>query len=309
MSNIQRIKKNSPEAIRIGKNIKILRKSKKMKLQEFADEIGVRNYRTPNQWESGRQPPSHDHLVAIADLFEISLETLLKETITSRMLEEQLTISWNTIDVLSSDFKVVRFSSPDSMENLDFVRGGELFARALKADANISMLKASRNRYYTAFKHANLLTAAVNTIAVLLYEYAHSCLPIDKVGTMSVKEYQRYVYSETYLTEMKKHRDYFFKDTDDLIYECLYALKNSKNKKMRDVGEYYFGLICILGMVPADTPQELYRIAQAGGVLIGMASAFGNSYAEKFCKMVENVPYEVLSYFANSIEKNLYSIE
>lgn len=305
----RKIAKKSSEAVRLGKNIRMLRKSKKWTQKEFAAELGV-NFKTPNHWESGRQLPSHHHLVAIANLFDIRPEMLLEETVTQKMIEEQRMPTWDKISDMVDGIPLIRFSTTESMENTDFKEGCALWDRS-EIDCNHNVLKGSRMRFYNAFKCANLLTAAVNTLTVLVLEYCFYCFPNERLvaENMTFKEYQIYLYSEKYLTEMKRHRVDFFNGANAIIDECLYALKNSEDKDMREVGNYYAGLVYFIGMVDVDTPREMYYATIGGGMHLTIVARYENNpYAEKVINTVGSMP-DAWGYITNCIEKNLYSIE
>ena len=57
-----------------------LRKSRKMTQQELGNELGVTN-KTISKWENGVFLPDITYLVAIADLYLISVDDLLRGTV------------------------------------------------------------------------------------------------------------------------------------------------------------------------------------------------------------------------------------
>lgn len=58
-----------------GDNIKRLRKNKGLKQQEIADILGIKQ-NSYSDWENGKTEPSYENLVKLADLFEVSLDSL-----------------------------------------------------------------------------------------------------------------------------------------------------------------------------------------------------------------------------------------
>lgn len=60
----------------IGKNIEKLRDSKSLKQQEFAKMLAV-SRPTVSNWEQGKNPPTTDQLIKIAEEFHISIDELL----------------------------------------------------------------------------------------------------------------------------------------------------------------------------------------------------------------------------------------
>lgn len=57
------------------KKLKVLRKKKGLTQQQIADEIGV-NRGSYSNWEKGKREPSFKNLVKLADLLEVSLDSL-----------------------------------------------------------------------------------------------------------------------------------------------------------------------------------------------------------------------------------------
>ena len=59
--------------------MKELRKERKLKQQELADEFSVK-LRTYQGYEGGRSEPKFETLIALADLFDVTLDYLLGRT-------------------------------------------------------------------------------------------------------------------------------------------------------------------------------------------------------------------------------------
>lgn len=64
----------------ISSNLKVLRKEKLLTQAQVADSIGV-NSSTYNKYESGNVEPNLSTLLAMAELFEVSVDKLLREDI------------------------------------------------------------------------------------------------------------------------------------------------------------------------------------------------------------------------------------
>ena len=60
----------------IGKNIENLRNSKKMRQEEFANIMGI-SRPTVSNWEQGKNPPTTEQLIKLAEEFHISIDELL----------------------------------------------------------------------------------------------------------------------------------------------------------------------------------------------------------------------------------------
>ena len=63
----------------IADRIQSLRKAKGMSQEELADKVGV-SRQAVSKWESGASDPSTTNLMALAKLFGVEAEDLLKET-------------------------------------------------------------------------------------------------------------------------------------------------------------------------------------------------------------------------------------
>ena len=63
----------------IGERIKQLRKKNDLTQEKLADYLCV-SYQAVSKWESGASDPSTTNLMALAKLFSVEAEDLLKET-------------------------------------------------------------------------------------------------------------------------------------------------------------------------------------------------------------------------------------
>ena len=65
-------------SLSLGKKISELRKEKGITQEELADKLGV-SPQAVSKWESGKSAPSTTNLLALAELFGLTAEDLLKE--------------------------------------------------------------------------------------------------------------------------------------------------------------------------------------------------------------------------------------
>lgn len=77
----------------IAKNLQYLRKRDKITQEELADRIGV-SRQSVSKWETGEAYPETDKLVVICDLFNISLDSLMR----SDLSENKTTDSKSNVD-------------------------------------------------------------------------------------------------------------------------------------------------------------------------------------------------------------------
>lgn len=58
-----------------GKRLREFRKEKKLTQKELAEQIGIKQ-NSYSDWETGKNEPSLENLVKLADLFEVPLDWL-----------------------------------------------------------------------------------------------------------------------------------------------------------------------------------------------------------------------------------------
>ena len=76
----------------LNENIKALRKSKGLSQEELAIKLNVVR-QTVSKWEQGLSVPDSDMLIAISQVFETPVSTLLGETVTEQEADSLKTIS------------------------------------------------------------------------------------------------------------------------------------------------------------------------------------------------------------------------
>lgn len=59
-----------------SERLKTLRKEKKLTQKELAEQIGI-SQKSYSHWETGKNEPSFENLINLADLLEVSLDCLL----------------------------------------------------------------------------------------------------------------------------------------------------------------------------------------------------------------------------------------
>lgn len=64
----------------LGKNIRNLRKENKMSQEQLAEKLNV-SRQSISLWENGQTTPSMDNIIAIADIFGVSTDVLLKDSV------------------------------------------------------------------------------------------------------------------------------------------------------------------------------------------------------------------------------------
>ena len=72
-----------------GENLQKLRKEKNISQEQLAEELNV-SRQTIGKWENGVTYPETECLIQISDFFEVSIDTLLKGTVTDSNITESV---------------------------------------------------------------------------------------------------------------------------------------------------------------------------------------------------------------------------
>lgn len=66
-----------------SKNLRYLRKKNKLSQEYIAEKLGYKNYTTVQKWETGKSEPNMSVLKNIADMFDVEMNDLINEDLTS----------------------------------------------------------------------------------------------------------------------------------------------------------------------------------------------------------------------------------
>lgn len=82
MNNCNKIVITRPiiDMVQTGQKIKSLRKFRKLSVRTLQCVFGMENPQSIYNWESGKNLPSIDNLLVLAQLFDVSLDTLIVKT-------------------------------------------------------------------------------------------------------------------------------------------------------------------------------------------------------------------------------------
>lgn len=94
----------------ISKRLKCARESKSITQEELADKLGVTR-QTISSWENGKSYPDIVSIIKISDIFDISLDKLLKEdkNLITNMKEKMDTVESNKYIIFTILFAVILF--------------------------------------------------------------------------------------------------------------------------------------------------------------------------------------------------------
>ena len=288
-------------SIRIGKNIKTLREIKGLTQADLGAVLNLSD-KSISLYEVGKRIPNKSYLKALAVKFDVTVEMLENDVITRESLHDSTAISWECFDdIFNKSF--IRLQSKAALKNEDFIRATEFFERLWNSnDYSINMLKACRNRYYKAFKEANIVAAAANTLMMLYFEFSITGVPEAQIdglsnNTISQREFADYIKENK--DKYKSARNNFVLQTEDIYDECLLALRNSADTK--EVSEFYMALRYQIGMVENDD-EEVYAAAILSGFyMFWEYTKLGNKYCERFFNTIID-EFESVESFIKSVE-------
>ena len=289
------------KSIRIGKNIKMLRKLKGFTQKDIGKFLNLSDGAI-SLYEVGKRIPIKTYLVELSKFFCVTVEMIENEIITRESLRELMSISWDCFSNIF-DKSYIRLQSPAALKNDDFVRASELFDNAwISGDYSISILKTIRNRFYKAFKESNIVAAAANTLMMLYFEFNITGIPIPKlveIANETIKPSELVVYAKENREKIIKARNAFVSQTEEIYDECLLALRT--NPSTREVSEFYMALRYQAGMVVSDDDELLESIVASGLYMLWEFSKLENRYCERFLKTICDE--------SKSVEKFVKSVE
>ena len=275
------------ESIRLGENIRFLRKQSGHSQKELGDILHVSD-KCISHFERGIRRPSEEYLRAIASHYGVSVEMLLMEQITAKTLSDATDIVTHEY-VTKAFHKVhIRFHNANATQNINFQRATELHLRYLSGDEDFmdTMLTSCRDRYYRSFKESNVLAGAANTLMLLIVEYTNLGITEEDLDTIQLDkmtEKELYCWTINIQKKYAKERKAFLESTEDMYDECLMALRN--NSSTLSIAEYFLGLRYIFNMV--DNPLDYEDNMKIGSVLLLEFSNLGNKYAERYLTLYD----------------------
>lgn len=293
------------KSILIGNNIKVLREirkkdGKKRTQKELGDYLGISS-KTVSSFERGERDVNF-YLSQIAKFFDVTVEILKEEKITSHTIQSLTSISWDFARDLSNR-SYIRFTSPAALKNKDFVKANDWFTDILSCDfRSLPKIRACRNCYYKAFKEANILAGAANTITLLHLEYIMLDFPdkflIDAArDTLDLCEVISWSKESSKLLSATKKR--FLDETEEIYDECLLALK--ENDSTASAAEFYLAFKYFTVMVEYESPEHAEAIKMMGLYLFYEYSKLKNQYCERYIEcLVEN--FESVEFLIKSVD-------
>lgn len=284
--------KNKSENM-LGKNIEQLRKIHGESLQELGDAVHFRNTTIKN-YESGGRKPDPKTLQALAKHYGKTVDELLNSD-----LSELSTIKF----VISSPEELVKMMeivlplsySDEALQNLHFKKGYDNCRRILDAfthNENISgkIISDSFEAYEQATENSEIPEAVANILWLIfvlwsqilekdMIKAGESFLYPRRNNPPFVKAYINAKANES--DEIKKKRQDFINDFDEIIVELLKALKSLPD--WSDLADYYLALRYVLSMI--DTGLSLEMNTAVGMQMMLSFLSLGNTYALHYVEM------------------------
>ena len=159
----------------LNENIKTLRKSKGLSQEELAVRLNVVR-QTVSKWEQGLSVPDADMLIAISEVFETQVSTLLGETVTEPKADD--------IKAISEKLEVINFQLAGAKESRR-KKLHWLFIALCAIIVIAAVILFFSNSPYLNWDYSDPETAVVGT-ALHAFEFAFVRIaPLALVGTIA----------------------------------------------------------------------------------------------------------------------------
>lgn len=276
-------------SVRIGNNIKFLRKLKNANQSQVGSVLGI-GFRSISFFETGRRLPSQDQLKKLSAYFDVSKEKIENEVITS---ENEIYISEKTGISLEKfvDKLLVDLQFPSEYKNDKFEETFELLNNLSLEDISLCRLAAFRNRFYKSFLTSGMISDAAYTLFILCCECCYYIgVPLN--SDLSIKNVIKLCDSVS--DSMINSKKRFVINTKDMYNECLLVLRN--NSITRDLFEFFLSLKYCIGMTEeADSDKRL--ISSIGLYMLFDFANLGNKHCESFLEILHYASKGVENFF------------
>lgn len=148
----------------IAKNLQYLRKRDRITQEDLADKLGV-SRQSVSKWETGEAYPETDKLLTLCDLFNVSLDALMRGDIAAEALEA-------TADKASAPEE--REDQPEKLDPDVFYKHVDKFSRGISLGAaliifGVAMCVLLAGVSFTLAEPYSELTAIMGGVAVILF--------------------------------------------------------------------------------------------------------------------------------------------
>ena len=268
-----------------AKNIKLLRKSRGELQFQLGNIIGYSD-RAISAFENGRNTPSEEIFTKIADHYEVTLDMLLHEKLTKKIISQRNEIIDISMQTTWFNALCVRVKSNRALNDEHFIMATDCFEKLLSINTISTIFiresfEKCKNAYFDSYKHSRIIAGAANTLMVIMLEYAFLKVPPEMYGKDVIRNKDIELLSNK---ENSEEQMDFIKANEDIFEECLRALRNNPNTI--DLYEYYLALKYLYGMTINDETRETNNAI--GLALLMEYYTLDNKYVERlFDKLFE----------------------
>ena len=268
-----------------AKNIKLLRKSRGELQFQLGNIIGYSDLAI-SAFENGRNTPSEEIFTKIADHYEVTLDMLLHEKLTKKIISQRNEIIDISMQTTWFNALCVRVKSNRALNDEHFIMATDCFEKLLSINTISTIFiresfEKCKNAYYDSYKHSRIIAGAANTLMVIILEYAFLKVPPEMYGKDVIRNKDIELLSNK---ENSEEQMDFIKANEDIFEECLRALRNNPNTI--DLYEYYLALKYLYGMTINDETRETNNAI--GLALLMEYYTLDNKYVERlFDKLFE----------------------
>ena len=268
-----------------AKNIKLLRKSRGELQFQLGNIIGYSD-RAISAFENGRNTPSEEIFTKIADHYEVTLDMLLHETLTKKIISQRNEIIDISMQTTWFNALCVRVKSNRALNDEHFIMATDCFEKLLSINTISTIFiresfEKCKNAYFDSYKQSRIIAGAANTLMVIILEYAFLKVPPEMYGKDVIRNKDIELLSNK---ENSEEQMDFIKANEDIFEECLRALRNNPNTI--DLYEYYLALKYLYGMTINDETRETNNAI--GLALLMEYYTLDNKYVERlFDKLFE----------------------
>ena len=268
-----------------AKNIKLLRKCRGELQFQLGNIIGYSD-RAVSAFENGRNTPSEETFIKIANHYEVTLDMLLHEKLTKKTISQRNEIIDISMQTTWFNALCVRVKSNRALNDEHFIMATDCFEKLLSINTISTIFigesfEKCKNAYFDSYKHSRIIAGAANTLMVIILEYAFLKVPPEMYGKDVIRNKDIELLSDK---ENSEEQINFIKAKEDIFEECLRALRNNPNTI--DLYEYYLALKYLYGMTINDETREINNAI--GLALLMEYYTFDNKYVERlFDKLFE----------------------
>ena len=169
-----------------AKNIKLLRKSRGELQFQLGNIIGYSD-RAISAFENGRNTPSEEIFTKITDHYEVTLDMLLHEKLTKKIISQRNEIIDISMQTTWFNALCVRVKSNRALNDEHFIMATDCFEKLLSINTISTIFiresfEKCKNAYYDSYKHSRIIAGAANTLMVIILEYAFLKVPPEMYG-------------------------------------------------------------------------------------------------------------------------------